>query len=123
MNGYAYVDGYIYMFNIKQFCLWDRCGIAQSGELGEEPTVNGIMGFGQGNSSMISQLAAAGKVKRSFAHCLNGNEGGGIFVIGELVQPKVKTTPMIPNMYVVLVGMHNYLGSKFHNHRIVESEN
>ena len=46
---------------------------------------------------MISQLAADGKVKRMFAHCLDNIDGGGIFAIGEVVSPKVNTTPMVPN--------------------------
>jgi len=73
-----------------------RCGSKQSGQLGEsQAAVDGIMGFGQSNSSFISQLASQGKVKRSFAHCLDNNNGGGIFAIGEVVSPKVKTTPML----------------------------
>ncbi|XVE90617.1 hypothetical protein DITRI_Ditri20bG0092100 [Diplodiscus trichospermus] len=74
------------------------CGAKQSGELGSSgEALDGILGFGQANSSMISQLAAAGKVKRMFAHCLDNIDGGGIFAIGEVVSPKVNTTPMVPN--------------------------
>uniref|UniRef100_A0A0D3FUA3 Peptidase A1 domain-containing protein n=1 Tax=Oryza barthii TaxID=65489 RepID=A0A0D3FUA3_9ORYZ len=47
---------------------------------------------------MLSQLSAAGKVKKIFAHCLDTINGGGIFAIGNVVQPKVKTTPLVPNM-------------------------
>ncbi|KAK8715436.1 hypothetical protein V6N13_042770 [Hibiscus sabdariffa] len=75
------------------------CGARQSGELGSSSSeaLDGIIGFGQANSSIISQLAASGKVKRKFAHCLDNIDGGGIFVIGEVVSPKVKTTPIVPN--------------------------
>ncbi|XP_062084130.1 aspartic proteinase 36-like [Humulus lupulus] len=74
------------------------CGAKQSGELGtSSEALDGILGFGQANSSMLSQLALAGKVKKSFAHCLDTANGGGIFAIGEVVQPKVKTTPLVPN--------------------------
>ncbi|XWS42973.1 hypothetical protein CRYUN_Cryun16bG0060100 [Craigia yunnanensis] len=74
------------------------CGAKQSGEFGSSSkALDGILGFGQANSSMISQLAAAGKVKRMFAHCLDNIDGGGIFAIGEVVSPKVNTTPMVPN--------------------------
>ncbi|KAJ4886298.1 Eukaryotic aspartyl protease family protein [Raphanus sativus] len=77
------------------------CGSIQTGGLEESVSaVDGIMGFGKSNSSFISQLASQGKVKRSFAHCLdnkNNGGGGGIFAIGEVVSPKVKkTTPMLP---------------------------
>ncbi|XP_022157064.1 aspartic proteinase-like protein 2 [Momordica charantia] len=74
------------------------CGAKQSGELGtSSEALDGIIGFGQANSSMISQLAAAGKVKKIFAHCLDSIKGGGIFAIGEVVEPKVHTTPVVPH--------------------------
>lgn len=74
------------------------CSSSQSGELGSSTqAVDGIIGFGQANSSLISQLAISGKVKKVFAHCLDGNNGGGIFAIGQVVQPKVKSTPLVPN--------------------------
>ncbi|KAG6607130.1 Aspartic proteinase-like protein 2 [Cucurbita argyrosperma subsp. argyrosperma] len=72
------------------------CGAQQSGQLGAtSAAVDGILGFGQSNSSMISQLASLGKVRRIFAHCLDNIKGGGIFAIGEVVQPKVHTTPLV----------------------------
>ena len=50
---------------------------------------------------MLSQLAAAGKVKRMFSHCLDTVNGGGIFSIGQLVEPKLNATaPLIPHKYV-----------------------
>lgn len=82
----------------------NRCGAKQSGNLGKSPAaVDGILGFGQANASIISQLASSGKVKRQFSHCLDNVKGGGIYAIGEVVEPKVKnTTPLLPNMYVTL---------------------
>ena len=50
---------------------------------------------------MISQLASSGKVKKMFAHCLNGVNGGGIFAIGHVVQPKVNVTPLLPDQYAI----------------------
>lgn len=74
------------------------CGARQSGDLGSsEDALDGILGFGKSNSSIISQLASSGKVKKMFAHCLDGVNGGGIFAIGHVVQPKVNTTPLVPN--------------------------
>lgn len=80
----------------------NRCSVQQSGELSSSSadSVDGIVGFGQANSSIISQLASAGKVKKVFSHCLDGINGGGIFAIGQVVQPKLKTTPLVPNEYV-----------------------
>ncbi|XP_077227270.1 aspartic proteinase 36-like isoform X2 [Tasmannia lanceolata] len=74
------------------------CGAQQSGDLGSSgEAVDGILGFGQSNSSMISQMASSGKVKKMFAHCLDSVNGGGIFAIGNVVQPKMKMTPLVPN--------------------------
>ncbi|XP_076932739.1 aspartic proteinase 36-like [Bidens hawaiensis] len=76
------------------------CGSQQSGPLGSsQQAVDGILGFGQANSSVLSQLASENKVKKVFSHCLDSSQGGGIFAIGEVVQPKVQTTPMIPEAH------------------------
>ncbi|KAF8689580.1 hypothetical protein HU200_041755 [Digitaria exilis] len=75
------------------------CGAQLGGDLGSSSqALDGILGFGQSNSSVLSQLADAGKVPKIFAHCLDTVHGGGIFAIGNVVQPKVKTTPLVPNM-------------------------
>ncbi|KAG8375956.1 hypothetical protein BUALT_Bualt09G0013100 [Buddleja alternifolia] len=75
-----------------------RCGAGQSGDLGQsDDALDGILGFGKSNSSMLSQLASSGRVKKMFAHCLDGINGGGIFAIGHVVQPQVNTTPLVPN--------------------------
>ncbi|KAK8960137.1 Aspartic proteinase-like protein 2 [Platanthera guangdongensis] len=72
------------------------CGTQQSGDLGSSSeALDGILGFGQSNTSMLLQLASAGKVRKIFAHCLDTINGGGIFAIGNVVQPKVKTTPLV----------------------------
>ncbi|GKU87598.1 hypothetical protein SLEP1_g1971 [Rubroshorea leprosula] len=85
------------------------CGARQSGNLdsSNEEALDGILGFGKANSSVISQLAASGKMKKMFAHCLDGVNGGGIFAIGYVVQPKVNMTSLIPNH---LGGKHYILG-------------
>ncbi|KAH9610597.1 hypothetical protein KSS87_009842 [Heliosperma pusillum] len=90
------------------------CGAKQSGQLSStDEALDGIIGFGQANSSVLSQLAAAGKVQKSFSHCLDNEKGGGIFAIGQLVEPKLNSTPIIPNqphynvvMKSVEVGSH-----------------
>ncbi|KAK4745730.1 hypothetical protein SAY87_012042 [Trapa incisa] len=74
------------------------CGNKQSGEFdSSSAALDGILGFGQANSSVLSQLATSGIVKKIFAHCLDGKKGGGIFAIGDIMQPEVKTTPLVPN--------------------------
>lgn len=57
---------------------------------------------------MISQLASSGNVKKMFAHCLDGTNGGGIFAIGHVVQPKVNTTPLVPDQYVFYCNSGNF---------------
>ncbi|KAL3634279.1 hypothetical protein CASFOL_021333 [Castilleja foliolosa] len=92
------------------------CGAGQSGDLRQsDDALDGILGFGKSNSSILSQLASAGRVKKMFAHCLDGVNGGGIFAIGHVVQPLVNTTPLVPgqahynvNMTAVQVG-HAFL--------------
>lgn len=55
------------------------------------------MGFGQAAIAVPTQLAAQGKVGRVFAHCLQGdNGGGGTFVIGNILEPGISYTPVIP---------------------------
>uniref|UniRef100_A0A0E0KP38 Peptidase A1 domain-containing protein n=1 Tax=Oryza punctata TaxID=4537 RepID=A0A0E0KP38_ORYPU len=74
------------------------CGLQQSGSLNtSEIAIDGIMGFANSNNTALSQLAAAGKTKKIFSHCLDSANGGGIFAIGEVVEPKVKTTPLVQN--------------------------
>lgn len=86
------------------------CGARQSGDLGSsEDALDGILGFGKSNSSVISQLASSGNVKKMFAHCLDGVNGGGIFAMGHVVQPKVNTTPLVPNQYVLSLFLNKII--------------
>ncbi|XP_057960264.1 aspartic proteinase 36 [Malania oleifera] len=82
------------------------CGAGQSENLvSSEEALDGVLGFGKSNSSMISQLASSGKVKKMFAHCLDSVNGGGIFAIGHVVHPEVIRTPLIPNQPHYSVNM------------------
>jgi hypothetical protein len=87
---------------LSEYSLDDRCGAKQSGSLSSnsDEALDGIIGFGQANSSVLSQLAASGKVKRIFSHCLDSHHGGGIFSIGQVMEPKFNTNPLVPRMYV-----------------------
>ena len=86
-----------------------RCGASQSGNLrNSEDALDGIIGFGKSNASVISQLASYGKVKKMFAHCLDGENGGGIFAIGHVVQPKVNSTRLIQDQSVIISLFSNY---------------
>lgn len=94
----------------------DRCGAKQAGGLGssDDSALDGIMGFGQANSSVLSQIAASGKVKKVFSHCLDTVSGGGIFSIGEVVEPKFNTTSLLPGLYVYYLNFcpHTMICSK-----------
>jgi hypothetical protein len=59
--------------------------------------VDGIFGFGQHQLSVISQLYSLGVSPKTFSHCLKGSDnGGGILVLGEIVEPGLVFTPLVP---------------------------
>ncbi|KAL1322456.1 hypothetical protein HN51_067451 [Arachis hypogaea] len=76
------------------------CGVNQAGTLDSngDGSLSGIMGFGQASTSVLSQLAAAGKAKKIVSHCLDTVSGGGIFAIGEVVEPKINMTNLRTGM-------------------------
>lgn len=76
-----------------------RCSNSQSGDLTKaDRAVDGIFGFGQHPLSVISQLNSLGVSPRVFSHCLKGSDnGGGILVLGEIVEPGLVYTPLVPS--------------------------
>lgn len=70
----------------------------QSGELMKsDKAVDGIFGFGQQSLSVISQLSSQGITPKVFSHCLRSTGGGGgILVLGEIVEPGIVYTPLVP---------------------------
>ncbi|XP_039130983.1 aspartic proteinase 39 [Dioscorea cayenensis subsp. rotundata] len=75
------------------------CSNLQSGDLTKsDRAVDGIFGFGQQALSVISQLSSQGVAPNVFSHCLRGSDnGGGILVLGEIVEPGIVYTPMVPS--------------------------
>ncbi|KAK6144301.1 hypothetical protein DH2020_021121 [Rehmannia glutinosa] len=75
------------------------CSTSQTGDLTKpDRAVDGIFGFGQQGLSVISQLSSQGIVPNSFSHCLRGgNGGGGILVLGQIVEPNIVYTPLVPS--------------------------
>ncbi|CAN1134887.1 Aspartic proteinase 36 [Linum perenne] len=73
------------------------CSTYQSGDLTKtDKAVDGIFGFGPGPLSVMSQLSSRGIAPRVFSHCLKGEgSGGGIFVLGEIVEPGIIYTPLV----------------------------
>ncbi|XP_022752630.1 aspartic proteinase-like protein 2 [Durio zibethinus] len=75
------------------------CSTVQTGDLTKsDRAVDGIFGFGQQSLSVISQLSSQGITPRVFSHCLKGNNGGGgILVFGEILEPNMVYTPLVPS--------------------------
>ncbi|EEF42831.1 aspartic proteinase 36 isoform X2 [Ricinus communis] len=75
------------------------CSTYQSGDLTKtDKAVDGIFGFGQGELSVISQLSSHGITPRVFSHCLKGEDsGGGILVLGEILEPGIVYSPLVPS--------------------------
>ncbi|KAF3972896.1 hypothetical protein ACB098_08G111900 [Castanea mollissima] len=75
------------------------CSTSQTGDLTKsDRAVDGIFGFGQQEMSVVSQLASQGVAPKAFSHCLRGDEaGGGILVLGEILEPNIVYTPLVPS--------------------------
>ncbi|KAI7748011.1 hypothetical protein M8C21_028875, partial [Ambrosia artemisiifolia] len=75
------------------------CSMTQTGDLTKsDRAVDGIFGFGQQGLSVIAQLSSQGVAPDAFSHCLVGNgAGGGILVLGQIIEPSMVYTPLIPS--------------------------
>ncbi|XP_022883569.1 aspartic proteinase-like protein 2 isoform X2 [Olea europaea var. sylvestris] len=74
------------------------CSTSQTGDLTKsDRAVDGIFGFGQQGLSVISQLSSIGVTPNAFSHCLKGgSRGGGTLVLGQVVEPNMVYTPLVP---------------------------
>lgn len=101
-----------------------RCSIYQYGDLTRATkALDGIFGFGQGEFSVISQLSSRGITPKVFSHCLKGGEnGGGILVLGEILEPSIVYSPLIPSQYVFYLVKDLVIGPSFLNdiHEILD---
>ncbi|XP_047335349.1 aspartic proteinase 39-like [Impatiens glandulifera] len=68
--------------------------------------INGIFGFGQGHSSVLSQLISQKVMPNVFSHCLRGDEGG-IVVLGEIMHPNMVYSPLIPTEAYYKLDLHS----------------
>ena len=84
-------------------CIGNRCSISQSGDLTKtDKAVDGIFGFGPGPLSVVSQLSSRGITPKVFSHCLKGDgDGGGVLVLGEILEPSIVYSPLVPSQYVL----------------------
>ncbi|XP_048492243.1 aspartic proteinase 36 isoform X2 [Beta vulgaris subsp. vulgaris] len=76
------------------------CSVSQTGDLTKtDRAVDGIFGFGQQAMSVVTQLSSQGIAPAAFSHCLRGDDnGGGILVLGSIVEPGIVYTPLAPSM-------------------------
>jgi hypothetical protein len=75
-----------------------RCANVRTGNLAtSEEATDGLIGFGANAVSVVSQLAANGTIPDIFAHCLQGETGTSSLVIGEITEPGITYTNMVPN--------------------------
>lgn len=80
------------------------CGSNQTGTW----ATDGLIGFGQAAISAPSQLTEQGATVNIFAHCLQGdNKGSGSLVIGDIREPDVVYTPIVPKQSHYNVELHN----------------
>ncbi|XP_022932566.1 aspartic proteinase-like protein 2 isoform X1 [Cucurbita moschata] len=89
------------------------CSTYQSGDLTKsDHAIDGIFGFGPGDLSVISQLSARGITPKVFSHCLKGEgNGGGILVLGEVLEPGIVYSPLVPsqphyNLYLQSIAVN-----------------
>ncbi|GMY25022.1 aspartic proteinase-like protein 2 isoform X2 [Fagus crenata] len=92
------------------------CSTSQSGDLTKpDKAVDGIFGFGQGELSVISQLSSRAITPKVFSHCLKGDgNGGGILVLGEILEPGIVYSPLVPsqphyNLYLQSIAVNGQL--------------
>ncbi|KAL6585418.1 hypothetical protein OROMI_002062 [Orobanche minor] len=85
------------------------CSTSMSGDLTKsDRAVDGIFGFGRQGLSVISQLASLGITPRIFSHCLKGDgSGGGILVLGQIMDPGIVYTPLVPSQDTCRVPHYN----------------
>ncbi|KAL3839730.1 hypothetical protein ACJIZ3_024321 [Penstemon smallii] len=92
------------------------CSTTVFGDLTKsDRAVDGIIGFGQQGLSVISQLSSRGITPKAFSHCLKGDgNGGGILVLGEILDPRIIYTPLVPsqphyNLYLQSIAVNGQL--------------
>lgn len=92
------------------------CSTSLFGDLTKSSkALDGIFGFGRQDLSVISQLSSHKVTPKVFSHCLKGDgNGGGIFVLGEVLDPRIVYTPLVPsqshyNIYLQSIAVNGQL--------------
>lgn len=109
------VMGNYFVANSSAYIIFG-CSTYQSGSLTEsDRAIDGIFGFGRQDLSVISQLSSRGVTPKVFSHCLKGEgSGGGILVLGEILEPSVVYSPLVPsqphyNLYLQSIAVNGQL--------------
>ncbi|XP_042045983.1 aspartic proteinase 36-like isoform X1 [Salvia splendens] len=92
------------------------CSTSLFGDLAKSTkALDGIFGFGRQDISVISQLSSHKITPNVFSHCLKGDgNGGGIFALGEILDPRIVYTPLVPsqphyNLYLQSISVNGEL--------------
>ncbi|XP_041998228.1 aspartic proteinase 36-like isoform X1 [Salvia splendens] len=92
------------------------CSTSLFGDLAKSTkSLDGIFGFGRQDVSVISQLSSHKITPKVFSHCLKGDgNGGGIFALGEVLDPRIVYTPLVPsqphyNLYLQSISVNGEL--------------
>ncbi|XP_026389313.1 aspartic proteinase-like protein 2 isoform X3 [Papaver somniferum] len=98
MLGFDTVTGNSLMSNSSAPVVFG-CSNHLSGDFTDtDNAVDGIIGFGQHDMSIIQQLSSRGITPRVFSHCLDGTgRGGGVLVLGEVVAEGIVYSPLVPS--------------------------
>ncbi|XP_071709715.1 aspartic proteinase 36 [Rutidosis leptorrhynchoides] len=85
------------------------CSTYQTGSLTKpDKAIDGIFGFGQHGLSIVSQLSSRGITPKVFSHCLKGDgTGGGKLVLGEILDPTMVYSPLVPSQPHYNLDLHN----------------
>ncbi|WMV52104.1 hypothetical protein MTR67_045489, partial [Solanum verrucosum] len=88
------------------------CSTSELGDLVmTDNAIDGIIGFDRRSLSIISQLSSRRISPKVFSHCLKGesgiNAGGGILVLGEILNPSMVYTPLVPSKGLYHVHLQN----------------
>ncbi|KAK6915856.1 Xylanase inhibitor, N-terminal [Dillenia turbinata] len=91
-----------------RFCL-GNCSTHQDGELTwNKAAVDGILAFGPQALSIVSQLSSQGIAPKAFSHCFRGDGvGGGILVLGQILEPSIIYTPLDPSQSHYTLNMQS----------------
>lgn len=90
----------LYSSSKTDSCAWIRfcsCGYNQEVPASTPaPFTDGILGLGNGKSSVLSQLSSLGLIRNVVGHCLSG-QGGGFLFFGDDVLPSsgIVWTPIL----------------------------